>query len=388
MRWFLAVACVCAPVSARAQPPPPPPPDDTDELVPVDDDEPRPTPAIADTTGTDDDDDDSADDDDDDDDEPGDASTEAPSAAGSGEEGPSTSETARRPFGSKYLRIEGYVQPQYTFIERKGARARFQREFGAQDTRAGLIFAGEPLQRWSYRIHVVVGAQIVGLVTGADLIDYEGDGTVDDLRISSRVAPGLGIEELWVNYKPIAFTPKSMEIIGWNIRVGQMRAPISRQNQIQNNFLLFPRRSNAVGNVFSSNRVGQTTLDPDIGAMTEVAFADERARITGGIFNGTGFAINEANERGPFYVTRLDIEPSASSRPPRAICDRARSSCSASAEPSAIAPTGVRPDRQRHPSPASATCTATPPPTSPCTGYTCRPSFCVARRPTTSAAVP
>jgi hypothetical protein len=100
-----------------------------------------------------------------------------------------------------------------------------------------------------------------------------------------------------------------MEIIGWNIRVGQMRAPISRQNQIQNNFLLFPRRSNAVGNVFSSNRVGQTTLDPDIGAMTEVAFADERARITGGIFNGTGFAINEANERGPFYVTRLDIEP-------------------------------------------------------------------------------
>ena len=307
--WMTAIAWLFSSWAWAAGPPPPPDPEptapppapastDTSEPTPPDegepdqpsepdaliggDDEPR-EPGAAAREHDDDDDDDGDDDDDDDDDE---------------------NEQRPKFWRSKYLTIEGYVQPQYTFRQRSGTRPRFRREFGAEDTRAGIKFGGEPVDRWSYRIHLVFGSRMVNLVRGVSVIDYEGDGVIEGLDIQEEVAPGITIEQLWVDYQPVRFVQsvrgKDMEIVGLHFTLGQMRAPFTRQNQTQNDNLLFPRR-NQISNVFR--------LVPDLGGQTELHFADRRARLTGGIFNGTGLAFDASRERGPLYAGRVDIEP-------------------------------------------------------------------------------
>lgn len=204
-------------------------------------------------------------------------------------------------FKSDQLTIEGYLQPQYTYRVRQGARPRDQREFGAQQTRAGLIFRGNVLPRWSYRAHIVFGSQITRVVTGVDAVDYEGDGTTSALIVQNELVPGINLEQLWVNYRPVEAKAKSgMKIVTLDLRLGQMRVPFSKQNKTQNSSLLFPRRSQAVTSFLVSS---------DLGGLLEANFADERVTISGGVFNGTGLAINRDNRRGPLWAARLEVAP-------------------------------------------------------------------------------
>ncbi len=205
------------------------------------------------------------------------------------------------PFKSEYLSIEGYIQPQYTYRVRRGARPRDQQEFGAQQTRAGLIFSGTVLPKWSYRAHIVVGSQITNVLTDVDVVDYEGDGAGDDLVATSALVPGLELEQLWVNYAPVAVSSsKGMEIFALNLKLGQMRVPFSKQNNTQNNSLLFPRRNQAVTSFLVSS---------DLGGLVEAGFADRRLSLSAGVFNGTGLAVNRDNRRGPLWSGQVEVAP-------------------------------------------------------------------------------
>ena len=202
---------------------------------------------------------------------------------------------------SKHLRISGYLQPQYTYRVRRGARPRDQQEFGAQQTRAGLILSGDVLPKWSYRVHFVIGSQITRVVTGVDEVDYEGDGSTDDLSVRTSLVPGVAIEQLWVNYKPVTVESKGgSEAFALNLRLGQMRVPFSKQNKTQNSSLLFPRRNQVVTSFLVSS---------DLGGLLEADFADKRVTLSGGVFNGTGLAVNRDNRRGPLWSAQLEVAP-------------------------------------------------------------------------------
>lgn len=204
-------------------------------------------------------------------------------------------------FKSKYLSIGGYVQPQYTYRVRKGARPRDQQEFGAQQTRAGLIFEGDVHPKWSYRVHFVVGSQITQVVTGINEVDYEGDGATDDLSVRTSVVPGVAIEQMWVKYHPLDVTTKGgMKAFELSFRLGQMRVPFSKQNKTQNGSLLFPRRNQVVTSFLVSS---------DLGGLVEADFADKRLSLSGGVFNGTGLAVSRDNRRGPLWSAQLEVAP-------------------------------------------------------------------------------
>ncbi len=269
--------------SAAAEPPPPPdvpePPPAQPEPQPAPDPEPRPEPDPAPEPESNPEPEPKPDPESDDDDDDDDAS----------------------PFKSKYLTIEGYLQPQYTYRVRKGARPRDQQEFGAQQTRAGLIFKGHVLRRWSYRTHFVIGSQITRVVSDVDEIDYEGDGGTDDLVVQTQLVPGIDLEQLWVNYRAVEHVSKEgKEIVSLDFRLGQMRVPFSKQNKTQNNSLLFPRRNQAVTSFLVSS---------DLGGLFELNLMDARFSAAGGVFNGTGLAVNEDNRRGPLWAARLEIAP-------------------------------------------------------------------------------
>lgn len=235
--------------------------------------------------------------------EPEEAEPETPSAQEPADEDGDSDEGEAKtsPFKTEHLTIEGYIQPQYTYRVRRGARPRDQQEFGAQQTRAGLIFHGNVLPKWSYRAHIVVGSQITRVLTDVDAVDYEGDGSADNLVTRSALVPGLQLEQLWVNYRPVTVSsPKGMEILQLNLKLGQMRVPFSRQNRTQNNSLLFPRRNQAVTSFLVSS---------DLGGLVEANFADKRVSLSGGVFNGTGLAVNRDNRRGPLWSAQLEVAP-------------------------------------------------------------------------------
>ena len=213
---------------------------------------------------------------------------------------PAPEEPRPRIWQSKYLTLEGYLQPQYTFRVRQNARPRDQREFGADATRAGLLVHGHVLPRWSYRVHIVIGARIINLVSDVEPVDYEGDGSVDGIYQRKELVPGLGIEELWVDYQPVAYKPKKLEIVSLDLTLGQIRVPFSAQNQTQNYSLLFPRRSQP-----SLAFLAQS----DLGGQVQLGFADKRVLVLGGVFNGTGLAVQRDNTRGPMYAARIEVAP-------------------------------------------------------------------------------
>ncbi len=204
-------------------------------------------------------------------------------------------------FKKKHLTIEGYLQPQYTYRIRRGSRPRDAREFGAQQTRAGLIFKGEVVPRWTYRTHFVIGSAITRVVTGVDDVDYEGDGVSDGLVVDRRFVPGIDLEQLWVNYRPVELkSDDDKELVALDFRLGQMRVPFSKQNKTQNNSLLFPRRNQAVTSFINRS---------DLGGSAALNFLDERISLGGGVFNGTGLAVSEDNRRGPLWAARAEFAP-------------------------------------------------------------------------------
>lgn len=221
---------------------------------------------------------------------------------------PVTNEAADEPehkwWRSKYLTIRGYVQPQYSYRVRRNARPRDQQEFGAGQTRAGLRFSGEPIKHWLYNVHLVIGSQILQPITGVETVDFDGDGAIDNVSTTSQPAPGLFIEELTVDYRPVDFhgngDDQEHDVVIVDLKFGQMRIPFTAQNRSTNSALMFPRRSTP-NNVF--------LFGTDLGGLFRIGILDDTVDILGGIYNGTGVAIDQTNSRGALYAGRLDINP-------------------------------------------------------------------------------
>ncbi|MBL4684269.1 MAG: hypothetical protein JKY37_06750 [Nannocystaceae bacterium] len=232
--------------------------------------------------------------------------TEPSTATPSPNKSPSAGEPGFQWWRSKYLTIGGYVQPQYTYRARRNARPRDQQEFGAGQTRAGLRFSGEPMDRWFYNVHLVIGAQILQPITDVQTVDYDGDGAIDTVATSSRPAPGIFIEELSVAYRPVDYhgpngdAETGRDVVTLDLELGQMRIPFTAQNRSQNSTLMFPRRSTP-NNVFLSGT--------DLGGLVRLGILDDTVDILGGIYNGTGLAVSETNNRGALYAGRLDVNP-------------------------------------------------------------------------------
>jgi len=310
----LLVALGATRASAAGPPPPPPPPpgdddgDDQDDVVVTDDDEPdapEPTDPEPDEPGPE---------------EADDASTaEADAETESGDtdddrkrrrgkeddDEDDEDDGGRKWWKSKYLTLGGYVQPQYTYRVRRNARPRDQQEFGADQTRAGIRFSGEPIKRWSYKVHLVFG-RIDTRVTDIGIVDYEGDGALDQVFFLRERGPGLFIEELSVNYRPVDYHGANADaedpddVVTLDIKFGQMRIPFTAQNRSQNSALMFPRRSTP-NNVF--------LFGTDLGGLVKLGILNDTVDILGGVYNGTGLAVSEVNSRGALYAGRVDVNP-------------------------------------------------------------------------------
>ena len=338
--WLLGLALTQGSQVVGPPPPPPPPPapvvgdDDDDEPTFDDPDEPEDSdaldPAEPDDPGADpvelaprgDDPDGTS----------GEPTVTSPKVDAEGEDGKSRAATRReerrarrsaddqvelqsergreteRLYRSRYLRIGGYVQPQYTYRYRRNARPRDQQEFGAGQTRAGIRFFGEPIKHWIYTVHLVIGSQILQPITRVDTVDNDGDGIIDRLSTTAQPTPGLFIEELSVDYRPVDLKGagpgrskgEEIQIVSLDLKFGQMRIPFTAQNRSPNSALMFPRRSTP-NNVF--------LFGTDLGGLVKLAIFDDRLDVLGGVYNGTGTAAGLTNERGALYAGRIDINP-------------------------------------------------------------------------------
>ncbi len=224
-----------------------------------------------------------------------------PAAIGESGESEESGASGKNNLFRQAFRVSGYVQPQYTFRSRPGARPRDRQELGASATRAGILFEGEPVTRWSYTVHLVFGAALIDRIANADAGKTDGPGGDDYLLVLERqTSPGFTVERLAVEYEPVRFKPKASELVRVRLSLGQMRIPFTAQNRSQNFALMFPRRS-TTNNVF--------LLGTDLGAQANAAIWDERFELSFGVYNGTGLAVSESNERGTLLASRVDIQP-------------------------------------------------------------------------------
>ena len=165
-------------------------------------------------------------------------------------------------------------------------------EYNADQTRAGIIVNGSPARGFRYDFEVSFGSALVDAVTESDAVDVDGDGELDEVSTYSRASSGINVHRAAVDWDPTEH---------FGVSVGQMRIPLSVENQITNTKLLFPNRA-AANEVFLQGS--------DFGALARLAVRDSKMRVSAGVFNGTDpTTAAEAEARGPLYSFRADIDP-------------------------------------------------------------------------------
>jgi len=191
----------------------------------------------------------------------------------------------------KSWNLSGYVQPQVGMTYRPDGLPRDRFDVGASATAAGIEIQGEPWERWSYDVHLVVAGESREVVTGVEVVDSNGDGVADDVSTDSELDPTLLVERASITYQPV-------ELLG--LVVGQMRIPFTAQEQSPQTALMFPQRSGP-NEVFLKG--------PDLGALAVLSVQGDLFRASVGAFNGTGKPIGESEERGLVYSFRVDANP-------------------------------------------------------------------------------
>ncbi len=191
----------------------------------------------------------------------------------------------------KSWNLSGYVQPQVGMTYRPDGLPRDRFDVGASATAAGIEIQGEPWERWSYDVHLVVAGESREVVTGVEVVDSNGDGVADDVSTDSELDPTLLVERASITYQPVAL---------FGIVIGQMRVPFTAQEQSPQTALMFPQRSGP-NEVFLQG--------PDLGALAVLSVQGDLLRASVGAFNGTGQPIGESEERGLVYSLRIDANP-------------------------------------------------------------------------------
>lgn len=189
--------------------------------------------------------------------------------------------------------LGGYVQPAFGITFRPDALPRDRVDYGARESRAGLLIKGERFQHWKYVIHIVVDPDAVGVVSDAELVDRDGNGTSERLNTSKRTITGVRIEQVTIDYNP--FDELS-------IKAGQMRLPFTVGHRSANTALMFPTRG-GVNRVFLSGS--------DRGVLVSTRLLDGKTRASVGAFDGSSLGLGSSSEnaRGLVYSLRTDVEP-------------------------------------------------------------------------------
>jgi len=194
---------------------------------------------------------------------------------------------------AKMAAINGYLQPRFGFTYRPQAKPRDKSTYGAGGSRAGVILSGSPAPMWSYRVHFMVGSDLLTAVERVDAVDLDGDGVLDGVDGPRSTLPGVFVEEALIRFEPSPI---------FRLDVGEMRIPFTLQQQSANTSLLFPQRSGP-NEAFLSGT--------DTGVLASVDGFDERVRASAGVFGGSNVSgvLDGAREEGFLYSARVDAEP-------------------------------------------------------------------------------
>jgi hypothetical protein len=205
-----------------------------------------------------------------------------PPASGAAKEAPSKPKT---------LSLSGYLSPSLAVVHRGDAVPRDRWRYGAESTRAGVIFSGTPIARWSYHLEAVVAGETNDLVATVDTVDTNGDGVADGIAPMTERVPGIFVERAVVELDAGA---------GFSIVAGQLRIPFTVQEQSPSTQLMFPGRSGP-NEVFVQG--------PDLGLDVVYRAPADRFVAHAGAFNGTGEPVEATSEHGLVYSARVDVNP-------------------------------------------------------------------------------
>ncbi len=189
--------------------------------------------------------------------------------------------------------LHGYLQPQLGAQYRADALPRDKWQFGALSSRAGLIVAGEPIEHWSYVVHLSLDARTLGVVVDASLVDQDGDGSAEGVALARRATVGTVFEEVSASYDPFSWI---------TFKAGAMRMPFTVALSSANTNLMFPNRPGA-------NEVFQSGSDQ--GGLVHAHFLKRRIEGSVGVFNGASLESfdNRVTARGLAYSVRVDAKP-------------------------------------------------------------------------------
>jgi len=188
------------------------------------------------------------------------------------------------------VEISGFVSPGFVATVRPNAVPEDRLNAGINNSRAGIIFAGEPAQRWAFKAYLLVGEDSFLALTEADAVDLDNDGSVDTLATSARAALGDIVRETSITWAPFQV---------FDVKLGRMPIPFTSQAQSADTALLFPERS-------GPNQI--FLADDDLGGLAGLNIM-ERVLLRAGVFNGSGAGPLSSSDQGALYTVRLDVHP-------------------------------------------------------------------------------
>ena len=192
--------------------------------------------------------------------------------------------------GSRF-RVSGYVSPSFNLTFRPGAREVDFIDVGIGGSQAGLIFFGRPVDKWRFKIDLVVGADLFQALSSVELVDADNDGDPDRVASTTVEAIGSIVEETSITWSPAE---------QFSVRLGRLRIPFTSQSQAHFMTLMFPSRA----------EVNEAFLrGTDLGGLGEWNVGDGRFRGSIGLFNGTNLAAGTGNTKGVLITGRLDLNP-------------------------------------------------------------------------------
>lgn len=189
--------------------------------------------------------------------------------------------------------LNGYIQPAFGFRARSAAVPRDRLSYGAFPSRAGIMISGTELKYFSYMLHFVLDARSVSALTGASLVDGNGDGTAESLELSRRSITGTIIQEIAIRYRPV----EQLTVVA-----GQLRIPFSLAHRRAYPDLMFATRPGPNAAFL---------VNADQGAMIMGSFLKEKIRASVGAFDGGSLASSDPRDqtRGLLWAHRVDAEP-------------------------------------------------------------------------------
>lgn len=191
------------------------------------------------------------------------------------------------------IELHGYVQPQFGVRNRPQALPRDRWEYGGLSSRAGIIISGTPVPTFSYIVHLSIDVRALLVITGVELVDKNGDGSIENLMLTRRPAIGTLFEEVTMSWKPLDF---------FTLKLGAMRMPFTVALRSVNTNLMFANRPGA-------NEIFQSGSDQ--GLLAAGDWLGGRIQASLGAFTGTSLGLlpPDTDARGLLYSARVDGNP-------------------------------------------------------------------------------